>query len=106
MKTYRVSFRPEARSDLQNIYQIIAADSPTRAAAYIRRIHDACAGLRDMPFRGRARNDLLPGLRVLPFERRIIIAYRIEHDRVRVVGVFYGGRDYETLLRDHGGDDG
>lgn len=35
----------------------------------------------------------------MPFEHSAVIAYRVEGDRVRVVNVFYGGRDFEALYR-------
>jgi len=35
---------------------------------------------------------------VLP--RRIVVAYRIVDGGIVVTRVFYGGRDYEALLRD------
>ncbi|WP_353019119.1 hypothetical protein [Mesorhizobium sp. M0800] len=43
-----------------------------------------------------------PGLRTVPFEHSAIIAYVGSHDLVRIVSIFYGGRDYETLMRDGG----
>jgi toxin ParE1/3/4 len=33
------------------------------------------------------------------FERRATIAFIVGDDRVRVIRVFYGGRNYERLLR-------
>ncbi|CAO4173759.1 hypothetical protein AFFFEF_02248 [Methylorubrum extorquens] len=35
---------------------------------------------------------------------RPLLAYRVEADRVRVVNVFYGGRDFEALYRGHAPD--
>jgi toxin ParE1/3/4 len=28
---------------------------------------------------------------------RAVIAYKVDGDRVRIVNIFYGGRDYESL---------
>jgi len=39
-------------------------------------------------------------LRTLGFRRRVTTAYVIEPDQILVVGIFYGGQDFETLLRD------
>ncbi|RWM92906.1 MAG: type II toxin-antitoxin system RelE/ParE family toxin [Mesorhizobium sp.] len=47
----------------------------------------------------------MPGLRTVPFEHSAIIAYVVEGDLVRIVNIFYGGRDYETLMRDGGSSD-
>lgn len=49
--------------------------------------------------RGIARDDLEPGVRLLSFESRVVILYRIEGDRVRIARLFYGGRDYEALFK-------
>ena len=34
-----------------------------------------------------------------PFEPSAVIVYMIENDVDRIVNVFYGGRDYETMYR-------
>jgi toxin ParE1/3/4 len=33
------------------------------------------------------------------FERRVTIAFTVEGDSVIILGVFYGGQDYEAVLR-------
>ena len=48
--------------------------------------------------KGRARDDLQRGVRLLPFERTAVIAYRVLSSEVEVINIFYGGRDYETAL--------
>jgi plasmid stabilization system protein ParE len=48
--------------------------------------------------RGVARHNLLPGLRVTHFRKRAIIAYMLDPEGVSIVGVFYGGQDYEAAL--------
>lgn len=48
--------------------------------------------------RGQARDDIRPGLRVLGFRRRVLIAFTVSDESVEVIGVYYGGRDWETLL--------
>jgi len=54
--------------------------------------------LQTFPARGVTRDDLLPGLRVTHFHKRTIIAYTLETEVVSIVGVFYGGQDYEAAL--------
>jgi len=51
------------------------------------------------------RDDLLPGLRVSGFERRVTIAFVATDSAVLIEGVFYGGRDFETTFRDREKDD-
>lgn len=46
------------------------------------------------------RDDLVQGLRTAPFEHSAVITYIIEENAVVILNIFYGGRDFETLLRD------
>ena len=96
-----VTFRPAARDDLSAIFRMVlqASRSTVVARGFVQRIKDRCDGIGDAPLGGRPRDDLEPGLRTVPFERSAVIAYRIESERVRIIAVFYGGRDYEALYR-------
>jgi toxin ParE1/3/4 len=60
---------------------------------------DCCFGRSTFPSRGRRRDDILPGLRVIGFERRVNIAFVVTADTVFIEGIFYGGRDYEAAVR-------
>jgi toxin ParE1/3/4 len=97
--SHKVVLRPRAEEDLTEIYQYIAQDSPNSAIAYIRRLRARCDALAEFPFRGRPRDDIAPGLRVLAFERSAVVVYRVESEIVRIIDIFYRGRDYETILR-------
>ena len=100
MKKFKVSFRPCAEFDLFELYDHIA-ESAGRAVAgdYIDRIEAACLALASFPARGRKRDDLRPGLRIVGFERRVSIAFIVDDREVVIARIFYGGRDYEALLR-------
>ena len=50
--------------------------------------------------RGTQRDDLLPGLRVTGFERRVTIAFIVSEAAVLIEGIFYGGRDIEAIFRE------
>lgn len=54
---------------------------------------------RHAPLRGTPRDDIKPGLRIVGFERRAVIAFRVKRSEVVIVRIFYGGRDYERILR-------
>jgi len=41
-----------------------------------------------------------PGLRITHYKKRAIIAFDVDAEVVSIIGVFYGGRDYETILHD------
>lgn len=93
--TYMIVFRPLAENDLVALHRYIAENSSLdRAGAYIDRIEHACMSLADFPFRGTLRDDLHPGLRITGFERRISIAFVVESQTVRILRIFYGGRDF------------
>ena len=74
------------------------------AGRYIDRIEAACLALADFPERGMRRDDILPGLRTVGFERRATIAFRVLRSRVEIVTIAYGGRDFERALRDDDGE--
>ena len=61
---------------------------------FIARIIDYCERLETFPRRGTARDDLLPGLRVIGFERNVTILFTVTDAMVIIEGVYYGGRDY------------
>jgi len=97
--SHRVEFSPEALADLLDLYDYIAARSgPERAMGYLNRIEDYCRDLTTFPERGTRRDDLRPGLRVLGFERRAVIAFRLTADTVTILRILYGGRDLGATL--------
>lgn len=101
--TYTVQFPPAARDQLAEIEDYISqAASPTVATRYIDTIVTYCEGLATFPLRGHRRDDLLTGLRVTNYRGRAVMAFLVdtETQTVSVVGVYYGGRDYETILQD------
>ena len=98
---YAVVFAPEASDQLESLYFYIAErTSPTIAERYTGAIVSACENLSLLPHRGVARDDIRPGLRVTHHKGRTMIAYAVDDDarQVSIVGVFYGGQDYETAL--------
>jgi toxin ParE1/3/4 len=96
----KVVFRPEAEADLVSLYEYIAERAGYRiAGGYIARIEEACMALATFPKRGTRRNDTLPGLRTIGFERRITIAFRVLKTQVEIVTIAYAGRNFEDDLR-------
>lgn len=93
-----------AISDLEAIGTYIFENSGSEniANGFVDRIKDRCQNIGNAPRGGRPRGDILPGLRIVPFEHSAIIAYVMDNDLVHIVNVFYGGRDYEALMRDSG----
>jgi toxin ParE1/3/4 len=92
---HRIVFRPTARSDLKAIYDYISQQASRKIAGeYIARIETECMALKDFPERGSFRDDLLPGIRIIGFERRAAIAFIVEGDAVRILRIFYGGQNF------------
>lgn len=90
-----------ARNDLVEIWEYISENSvsDTVADRFIERIRASCDKIGNAPHGGRARDDIEPGLRMMPFERSAVILYIVEAERVLIRNIFYGGRDYEALMR-------
>ena len=102
---YSVVFSPEAEEQLAELYGYIAtAASPEIAARYTEAIVNYCESLCTFPKRGTMRDDVRPGLRITNYRKRAVIAFYVDAERVSIVGVFYGGQDYETILQDDSED--
>ena len=93
--THKIVFRPAAQADLFAIYDYIENDSGNRRAGdYVDRIEAACMALSTFPERGTVRDTVGPGVRIVGFERRVSIVFRVDGDTVVILRVLYGGRDY------------
>lgn len=101
MGRVRVVYRPEAVTDIEEILRFVLRLSrdPETARRYAARIRERCARIGDLPLGGMPRDDLVPGLRTVPFERRAVIAYRLVNNQVEITNIFHGGRDFEALYR-------
>ena len=96
-----VVYGPAAREDLFALYdRIAAATSPNVALAYGLRLRDHIAGFDLASERGTPRDDIRRGLRTVGFEHRVTIAFRVQAERVLILRVFYGGQDWEAVLRE------
>lgn len=60
-----------------------------------------CESLHTFPHRGTMRDDVRPGLRITNYRKRAVIAFDVDAEQVSIIGVFYGGQDYETVLQDN-----
>lgn len=99
--THRVVFTAEAEAQIVALYRYIAtAASPEIAARYTEAIVSYCESLETFPHRGTRRDDVRPGLRITNYKKRTVIAFDVDVDEVSIIGLFYGGQDYETLLHD------
>jgi len=108
MKSYAVIFTPRAERQLAHLYGTIADDGgEARADNYVGKIVATCEALSTFPERGTKRDDVRPNLRTMGYAKSATIAFSVNTatDTVTIHGVFYGGQDFETVLRDTAGDD-
>ena len=99
MTTFSVEFAPEAADQLEELEEYIAEHgSPDTASLYVDAIVSYCESLQSFPYRGTARDDLRPGLRITHYKGSAVIAFAVKDETVYILGVFYGGQDYETIL--------
>ncbi len=100
--SYTVRFAPAAQDQLDAIEEYIALASglPATAAHFVDGIVAYCESFETFPERGTRRDDLLPGLRVTNYRKSTAVAFRVETGArvITIIGVFYGGQDYEAAL--------
>jgi plasmid stabilization system protein ParE len=72
---------------------------PANAERYIDRLLQTCRSLGHAPYRGTERSDLRPGIRVIGFESKAAIYFKLVESRVVILGILYGGRQPSSELR-------
>ncbi|MBK5538449.1 type II toxin-antitoxin system RelE/ParE family toxin [Pseudomonas sp. TH05] len=98
--TYTVQFAPQSLEHLAALYGYLAAEaSPQIALRYTDAIVSHCEKLRTFPRRGNLREDIRPGLRITHYRKRAVIAFTVDEEKVFILGIFYGGQDFETALQ-------
>jgi toxin ParE1/3/4 len=99
MKQYRLEFGADAARHLGELYEYIAeSSSPNSAAAFTESIVSFCEGVAVAPMIGTSRDDVRSGLRTIGFKKRAVVAFVVRDDAVSVIGIYYGGREYESPL--------
>lgn len=93
-----IVWSPEAESDLFEIRSWYAVKASADVAdARLRAIDRACRRLQDFPRRGRARGELLPGLRSLLINPHVVF-YRITPNSIEIVRVLHSRRDIGAIF--------
>jgi plasmid stabilization system protein ParE len=101
--SYTVRFSPQALAQIDAIEDCITlAGSPVAAIRHTDGIVSYCESLTTFPLRGTTRDDVIPGLRVTNYRHSTVIAFNVDgsDQTVSILGVFYGGQDFETALTD------
>lgn len=90
---------PEALEDLRKLYDVIAEASALESAwRFVERITDYCSRLDYGAERGRRRDDIRPGLRIVGFEARVTIAFDLDEERATILRIFSRGRNWEDAF--------
>jgi toxin ParE1/3/4 len=94
--------RPLAALDILDVWDHIADDNMAAADRWVDELDTAFGRLATQPLMGRARHELAPDLRSLPF-RRYVIFYLPLPDGIDVVRVLHSARDVDGDLLAGGG---
>lgn len=87
----------EAKNDLDEIWQYIAAESETTADKLIAEIIQRFPRLAEFPEMGRERTELATLIRSFPVNRYVIF-YRSGEFGIAIVRILHGARDIEGLF--------
>ena len=93
----KVTWTESAWTDLEEVAEYIAKDSPHYAGAFVREVRDAARSLTDLAERGRLVpefND--PSIREL-FVRSYRLIYQVTGQTIYIVGFIHGARDLWAL---------
>lgn len=101
MQRFPVEYRADAADDIEQLFSYVLETSfdAVTAARFTDRIFERCEKIGNAPFAGISRNDLGPGIRIVPFERKAVILYIVRDQTVWITNIFSGRRDYAALMR-------
>lgn len=94
-------FSARSRTDLEEIWERIAAGGPRAADAVHERLFRKCELLLTQPLAGHRRDDVKRGLRSLSSDGYVIF-YRCVADEVRVCRVLHHSRHFPALSFEEG----
>lgn len=99
MKQRAVVYAPEARDDLLHFFDYLSGVAgPLIAINYVERLETFIEGLGSGSERGTVRNEVAKGLRVIGFEHRISIAFKVYEREVVIFRIFTGGQNWHDVL--------
>lgn len=93
----KVTWTNEVYEDLESIAEYISRDSPYYASAFIEEVLDVGKTLNVFPERGRRVPEINdPDIREI-FVKEYRLIYRVEEDRITILGFIHGRRDLTSL---------
>lgn len=93
----RIELSPQARRDLNEIFDHVSLDDFNAAVELVLRIEDVIQLLGEQPEVGRARPELAENLRYFPVDRYLVF-YTYGADLVFVQRVLHAARDIPALF--------
>lgn len=99
-KTFPIRYLPPAERDLEDLFDYIRRDSPSRAAKFLSRIDRTVSRLARFPLSGAVPRDPYlkrKGYRILVVENYLVF-YRQEREGVFIYRILHGKRRYEFVL--------
>jgi toxin ParE1/3/4 len=90
---------PRAQADLEAILEELESKSPPAAERFATRVDRKCLALGRIPELGRARAEILPGLRSTPVGKYVLF-YRLRGEVVEVLRILHGRRDLGRILKE------
>ncbi len=92
-----VVFSRVAERDLEEIGDFIAGENPVRAVTFVREIRARCEKIALAPRAAPLQEQLLPGVRMVPYGNYLIF-YRVIESSVRIERILHGARNITSLL--------
>lgn len=89
----------EAKADLVEIGDYIAAQNPLRAASYAEELYSKAQNIGSAPLAYPKRSDFGPDLRAA-VHKPYLIVFRVTKNAVEVVRIIHGARDLPRLFED------
>jgi len=93
----KVILTQSALADLRDIGHWIALDDPDRSVMFIGELRSKCLGLADRPLLYPLAPEIGQGVRKRRHHRYLIL-YRTAGDRIEILHVVHGARDYRALF--------
>lgn len=93
----KVVLSVQAEKDLEEIGDYIAADNPSRAASFVRKLRDRCKKLATSPLAYAVRPELGRDIRCCAHGNYLIL-FRSSRQQVLIARIVHGARDYHALL--------
>lgn len=89
--------RPQAETDLEEIWWYIAQNNPKNADSFLDLIWKQCVFLAQSPYSGKKRDELFQDLRSFPVRNYVIFYLPLENG-IEIVRVMHGSRDIDKVI--------